>query len=407
MAVKLTAEDVEELIETSNRQIREETATFHRYLLDEIDWRDRLICIKGARGTGKTTLMRQRLKEHFGEDSGKALYASLDDLWFASHRLRDFVEYFYEHGYTHLFLDEVHHLGKDWSLAIKNVADQFRKLNIVYSGSSLLQLEKAGGDLSRRQATYTLEGMSFREYLGLEGILTNRPLTLEEIVSDHVGIAAKIDERLKLLPHFETYRKIGFYPFYRESHGKFRERLAETVNKVLEVDYPAIDEVSQDTIRKTRRMLMVLAASCPQTPNMSALYRELETGRDQGLKMLKALHRAGLLSLLDEKGLKLSDLSKPEKIYVGNTNLMRALVSRIDIGVERETFFYSQARKGHAVAYTGVGDFVVDGKWIFEVGGKGKRFGQIADVPDSYVVNDETSVGYGNKIPLWLFGFLY
>ena len=407
MSEKLTTEDVEELIETSNRQIREETATFHRYLFDEIDWRDRLICIKGARGTGKTTLMRQRLKEHFGENSGKALYASLDDLWFASHRLRDFAEHFYEHGYTHLFLDEVHHLGKDWSLAIKNVADQFRKLNIVYSGSSLLQLEKAGGDLSRRQAMYTLEGMSFREYLELEGILTHRPLSLEEIVSDHVGIAAKIDESLKLLPHFETYRKSGFYPFYRESHGKFRERLAETVNKVLEVDYPAIDEVSQDTIRKTRRMLMVLAASCPQTPNMSALYRELETGRDQGLKMLKALHRAGLLSLLDAKGLKLSDLSKPEKIYVGNTNLMRALVSRIDVGVERETFFYSQVRKGHSVAYTGVGDFVVDGKWTFEVGGKGKGFGQIADIPNSYVVNDETSVGHGSKIPLWLFGFLY
>ena len=407
MTEKLTTEDVGELVETSNRQIREESATFHRYLFDEIDWRDRLICIKGARGAGKTTLMRQRLKEHFGEDSGKALYASLDDLWFANHRLKDFAEYFYEHGYTHLFLDEVHHLGKDWSIAVKNVADQFRKLNIVYSGSSLLQLEKAGGDLSRRQATYTLEGMSFREYLELEGILNHRPLTIEEIVSGHVGIASKIDKELKVLPHFETYRKSGFYPFYRESHGKFRERLAETVNKVLEVDYPAIYEVSQDTIRKTRKMLMVLAASCPQTPNMSALYRELETGRDQGLKMLKALQKAGLLSLLDAKGLKLNDLSKPEKIYVGNANLMRALVPHIDIGVERETFFYSQVRNGHSVAYTGVGDFVVDGKWTFEVGGKGKGFGQIADIPSSYVVNDEMSVGYGSKIPLWLFGFLY
>ena len=181
MTDKLTTEDVEELLETSNRQIREEAATFHRYLYDEIDWRDRLICIKGARGTGKTTLMRQRLKDHFGEDSGKAIYASLDDLWFARHRLKDFVEYAYEHGYTHLFLDEVHHLGKDWSLAIKNIADQFRKLNVVYSGSSLLQLEKATGDLSRRQATYMLEGMSFREYLGLEGVLDHPPLAREEI----------------------------------------------------------------------------------------------------------------------------------------------------------------------------------------------------------------------------------
>lgn len=167
MPERLTTGDVEELLETSNRQIREETATFHRYLMDEIDWQDRLICVKGPRGTGKTTLMRQRLKEHFGGDSRLALYASLDDLWFARHRVKDLVEYLYEHGYTHLFLDEVHHLGKDWSLVIKNIADQFRKMNIVYSGSSLLQLEKASGDLSRRQSTYTLKGMSFREYLEL------------------------------------------------------------------------------------------------------------------------------------------------------------------------------------------------------------------------------------------------
>jgi len=407
MLDKLTSEDVEILIETSNRQIREETSTFHRYLMDEIDWRDRLICIKGAKGTGKTTLMRQRMKEHFGIDSRLALYASLDDLWFARHQVRDLVEYLYEHGYTHLFLDEVHHLGKEWSLVIKNVVDQFRNINIVYSGSSLLHLEKGGGDLSRRQATYLLHGMSFREYLELEGVLKYKPLAMDEIVSGHVGIAASISKDLKVLPYFETYRKNGFYPFYRESFGKFRERLLETVNKVLDIDYPSIDEVSQDTIRKTRKMLMVLAASCPQTPNMSKLYRELETGRDQGLKMLKALQRAGLLALLDSKGLKLNNLSKPEKIYVDNTNLMAALVPHVNIGVERETFFYSQARKDHVVAYTGTGDFVVDGRWTFEVGGTRKGFTQIADLPDSYVVNDETTIGHGNKIPLWLFGFLY
>ena len=407
MVAKLTTEDVQELFETSSRQIREETTEFHRYLMDEIDWRDRLICIKGPRGTGKTTLMRQRVKEAFGADSSKAIYASLDDLWFAKTRVKDLVEYLCEHGFTHVFLDEVHHLGKDWSLVLKNLSDQFRSICIVYSGSSLLQLEKAAGDLSRRQATYPLRGLSFREYLKLEGILDRPPLSIEEILSDHVRIASEIDRDLKVLPHFETYLSSGYYPFYRESHGKFRERLAETVNKVLEVDYPAIDEVSQDTIRKTRRMLMVLAESCPQTPNMSALYRELETGRDQGLKMLKALERAGLLALVDAKGRKLDDLSKPEKIYVDNPNLMHALVPRADVGVERETFFGNQLRKDHAVAHTGVGDFVVDGKWTFEVGGRKKSFSQIADLPNSYVVSDGVSVGRGNRIPLWLFGFVY
>ena len=405
--MKLESQDVEELIETSNRQIREETTSFHRYLMDEIDWRDKLICIKGPRGTGKTTLMRQRMKEAFGEDSQSALYVSLDDLWFARYGLKDLVEYLYERGYTHLFVDEVHHLGKEWSLVIKNITDQFRKITLVYSGSSLLQLEKAAGDLSRRQATYLLKGMSFREYLVLEGLLDAKPLTFEEILKDHVRIAADIDRQLKVLPHFETYQRIGYYPFYRESHGQFRARLVETVNKVLEVDYPSIDEVSQDTIRKTRRMLMVLAESCPQTPNMSKLYHELNTGRDQGLKMLKALHRAGLLSLVDSKGLKLDDLSKPEKIYVDNANLMHALVQKVDSGVARETYFYNQVGKAHTVTYTGVGDFVVDGRWTFEVGGRRKGFEQIADLPNSYVVNDGISVGHGNKIPLWLFGFLY
>ncbi len=407
MVRKLTSEDVEELFDTSNRQIREETATFHRYLMDQIDWRDSLICIKGPRGIGKTTLIRQHVKESFGEDSKQAIYASLDDLWFARYGLKSLATYLYEHGYTHMFLDEVHHLGREWSLQLKNLVDQFRNMHVVYSGSSLLQLEKAQGDLSRRQATYMLRGMSFREYLKLEGLIDFRVLSLEELLADHVAIAVQIEKELKVLPHFEAYQKRGYYPFYRESHAKFRERLAATVNKVLETDYPAIDEVSQDTIRKTRKMLMVLAESCPQTPNMSALYRELETGRDQGLKMLKALQRAGLLSLVDSRGCRLDDLSKPDKIYVGNTNLMDALVPRPDVGVARETYFCNQVGKDHSVAYTGVGDFVVDGRWTFEVGGKGKGFSQIADVPHSFVVNDGVSVGRGNKIPLWLFGFLY
>ena len=407
MASKLRYEDVVELLESSNRQIREESSSFFRYLMSEIDWRDRLICIKGARGVGKTTLMRQRIKAAFGTDSQTALYVSLDDLWFAHHRVKDLVEYLYEHGYTHLFIDEVHHLGKEWSLVLKNIVDQFRNMFIVYSGSSLLQLEKAEGDLSRRQATYLLKGMSFREYLKLEGLLDLEPQPFEAILSEHVRLAGEIDANLKVLPHFERYQEKGYYPFYRETHGRFNERLMDTINKVLEVDYPSIDEVSQDTIRKTRKMLMVLASTCPQTPNMSALYRELNTGRDQGLKMLKALERAGLIALVDSKGLKLDSLSKPEKIYCGNTNLMRALVSRVDEGVTRETYFYNQVSKDHVVTYTGIGDFVVDGKWTFEVGGKTKNFRQIADLPSSYVVNDDTAVGMGNRIPLWLFGFLY
>lgn len=401
----VTTDDVQELLETSDRLVGAVSTEFHRYL--KIDWKDRLIGVLGARGTGKTTLLRQRLREHFGVGSTQAVYVSLDDLWFAEFKLRDAVKYFYEHGYTHVFMDEMHHVGKDWSIVLKNLYDQFPSMNFVYSGSSMLKLESTKGDLSRRQAVYRLKGLSFREYLKFEGLADCPPVPLEKLFKDHRRIATSVTRNLRVLQHFEQYLKGGFYPFYRESSSQYRERLVETVNSVLEVDYPSIEAVSQDTIRTAKKMLKVLSASTPQTPNMSELYRQLGTERNQGLKMLCALDRAGLLALVPGKGMNLKTLSKPEKIYCDNTNLMQALVPRIDIGVARETFFYNQVRNDHDVVFSGIGDFVVDGHWTVEVGGKGKGFGQIADLPNSCVAADGLEVGVGNKIPLWLFGFLY
>ena len=398
---------MQELFETSNRLIDDVSCEFHRYLCNQIDWRDRLICIKGARGTGKTTLMRQHLKETFGVGSDKAIYMSLDDLWFSQYSVREAIAYLNDHGFTHVFVDEVHHFGKNWQTLVKNLYDQFPKMNFVYSGSSLLKIDHAKGDLSRRQAVYHLKGLSFREFLLLEGVLEQPVLALEEILGNHRRIAADIVGKFKVLPLFETYQRSGFYPFYREAHQQYRERLVEIVRKVLEGDYPSIEEVSQETIRTTKKMLKVLAASTPQTPNMSDLYRQLGTERNQGLKMLNALDRAGLLALVPGKIGKLDTLSKPEKIYCDNTNLMYALVRQIDSGVRRETYFFNQVRKDHDVVFSGTGDFLVDGKYLFEVGGKGKGFKQIKDIPDSFVVNDDVEIGLGNKIPLWLFGFLY
>lgn len=402
----ISNDEMQEVIDTSDRLVEATKLDFHRYLSAEIDWRDRLICIKGARGTGKTTMMRQRIKEVFGA-GGKAVYLSLDDLWFATHRVRDAIEYLSSHGYTHVFLDEVHHFGADWSLLIKNLYDQFPDLSFVYSGSSLLKLESSKGDLSRRQAVYTLKGLSFREYLAFESVGTFAVLPLEEILANHRQLASRIVEKIKILPHFEAYLKKGYYPFYKESHALYEQRIVEVVNKVLESDWPAVADVSVETVRKAKKMLMVLAASCPQQPNMSALYRELETERNTGLKILSALDQGGLLALVPPKGESLKNLSKPEKIYCDNTNLMYALAPRINNGTMRETFFFNQIRKDHEALFSGVGDFQVDGKYHFEVGGKGKGFDQIADVPNSFVVNDGVERGVGNKIPLWLFGFLY
>ena len=403
----MTTEQIQELFETSDRLVGEVSLDFHRYLYDEIDWRDRLICIMGARGTGKTTLMLQRIREVFGTGSDKAIYMSLDDFWFSQYSVKDAVGYLYDHGYTHVFIDEVHHFGKEWQRLVKNLYDQFPSMNFVYSGSSMLKLESGKADLSRRQAVYRLRGLSFREYLSFEKIMDHRVVAFDEILANHRRLASSVAEKTKILPHFERYQRIGFYPFYAESHAQYRDRLLATVRKVLESDYPSIEEVSQETIRTTKKMLKVLAASTPQTPNMSELYRELGTERNQGLKMLNALDRAGLLALVSRKGAKIDNLSRPEKIYCDNTNLMYALVQQVNAGVRRETYFFNQVRKDHEICFSGIGDFEVDGKFVFEVGGKGKGFGQIKDVPNSYVVNDDIEVGIGNKIPLWMFGFLY
>ncbi len=403
----MTAEEIEPIFRTSNRLIRETDCGFHRYLSKEIDWNEPLVCIMGARGAGKTTLMLQHIKETFGEGSDKAIYMSLDSLWFSNNSVLESVEYLYSHGFTHVFLDEVHHVGKDWSLLLKNLSDQFPSMSFAYSGSSLLKLDKGRGDLSRRQSIYRLRGLSFREYLEFEGVGRYEPLELGQIVKDHISLASRICSDIKILPYFDKYRRCGFYPFYKRSPTHYLNQLLETVHKVLDVDFPGIEEVSQDTIRKAKKMLMILSSSCPQTPNMSALYRELGTERAQGLKMLSALERAGLLALLPPKGETLKNMSKPEKIYCDNTNLMYALVQNANIGTLRETFFCNQVRKDHAVVFTERGDFLVDGKWTFEVGGKGKGFDQIKNLPDSFVVNDDVEVGFGNKIPLWLFGFLY
>ena len=398
--------DINLLRETSNRLVSKVSMDFRRYLCSKIDWRNRFICLKGARGTGKTTLFRQHINEVFGL-SEKAFYVSFDHFWFTTHSPIDFVDTLYKNGVTDLFIDEVHHL-EHWSTVIKTIYDSYPDLRVAYSGSSILRLDNREGDLSRRQLCYELKGMSFREFLAFEGVGEFPVFALDDLLRRHVEIAAEIVRNLKIIPLFEKYQDHGFYPFYREAPSGYAERVTEIVNKVLQTDLPIVEDVTPVTIRKTRRMLAVLAESCPQTPKMNELYRELETDRNQGLKMLDILERAELVQLLKTEKDKLKSLSSPEKIYCDNVNLMRALVSLNNAGTERETFFVNQLRSaGHTVSYPGKGDFLVDGEILFEVGGKGKTFKQIADVPRSFIAADDIELGSGNRIPLWLFGFLY
>ena len=402
----MTLDNIDFLRDLSVRRMQAAPAPIKRYLHERIDWRDRLIMIKGARGTGKTTIMLQRMREAL-PDPTRALYVSLDHLWFSEHELYDVAEYHSLHGGTHLFVDEVHY-HRNWRQLLKNLYDDFPELHIVYTGSSLLKLETSGADLSRRQVTYALAGLSFREYLGFEGACALDAVPLAELLANHARIAADVAGRVKVLPLFYDYLRQGYYPFYKETYFGYGQRIEATINLVLEGDYPATEDVSFATTQKLKKMLVILAANAPQTPNMSALYRELETDRNQGLKMLDVLARAELLQLLSSKSKTLKNMSRPDKIYCDNPNIMAALVERPDVGCMRETFFANQLRAaGHALRYPPAGDFLVDGAYLFEVGGRRKTFDQIKDLPDSYLAVDDLEAGYGNRIPLWMFGLLY
>lgn len=399
-------EGLDEILRIYNRRLQGTPEGFKRYLIDKIDWRDNLIAIKGAKGTGKTTMLLQHIKESF-TDKDKALYLSLDNLWFETHSINDLVEYHYTHGGTHLFLDEVHYYSK-WKTLIKNINDDYPGLHVVYTGSSMLKIDSGVADLSRRQLPYTLHGMSFREYLLYEGLAEMEPISLDLLLRDHRRIAEDIlSSGMKILPAFGEYLRYGYYPFYKSVYSGFEIRLQQVVNHVLENDYPIIEGVEQSTIRKTKRMFMILAEQVPQTPNMSNLYNELETDRNQGLKMLYALEKAGLLALLSDKPKHIDKLSRPEKIFMDNSNLMYAYAMAPNIGTVRETFFLSQLAVDHSVTYPAKGDFLVDGKYLFEVGGRKKSFEQIKDVADSYLAVDDTEIGHHNRIPLWMFGLLY
>ena len=401
--------DIRLLLETSSRLVNEVTLDFRRYLCQRIEWGDRLICIRGPKGCGKTTLILQHIKETFGANNDKAAYLALDHIWFASHDALDAVGWLYAHGYTHLFLDEVHH-AEHWARLVKTICDSYPGLNVVFSGSSVLQLTSAQADLSRRQAVYDLKGLSFREFLKFEAGEDYPSMTIEDIIAHHRAASLEISQSLKILPLFENYLRHGYYPFGKEAKAQFGQRLAAVVGTVLDVDFPKVADVSASTVRKTKKMLMILAANCPQTPNMSELYTELETDRNAGIKMFDLLEKAELVASaeLDGKKAKMKRLGVSEKLFLGDTNLMFALVAQPDTGAVRETFFANQMRaSGQAFSIPPAGDFRVAGRWLFEIGGKGKGFSQIKDMPDSYVLNDGVETGIGNKIPLWLFGFLY
>ena len=393
------------LYRNSHRVVSQVSMDFKRDLHSKINWNARIIGIKGPKGVGKSTLLKQHIKETFPNDSS-VLYVSLDNMWFANNSLADLVEYHYTHGGTYLFLDEVHKY-EHWQTYIKNIYDDYPTMHVVFSGSSMLKLDKGEGDLSRRVAMYNMNGLSFREYLMFENLLQFQKLSLNDILKKHGQIAMAIADKIHILPHWENYYRHGYYPFYKEDLQGYHAKLLEVAQQTIETDIPFVEKVEYITIQKLKKLLGIIALQVLFTPKMEELYQQLETSREQGLKLLDLLEKGALLGQLKTRTKAIKQMSAPEKLFLDNPNLMYAYNPSPEIGTIRETFFYNQVSRTHELNAPDKGDFLIDGKHLIEVGGADKTFKQIKDIPDSYLAIDGVEFGRGNKIPLWLFGFLY
>ena len=397
--------DIRSIVEFYHSKLAQVTLDFKRYLYPLINWDSRVIGIKGERGVGKTTMLLQRIKEKYNNPDD-TFYISLDHYWFGTHQLQDLIEFLYKRGITEFYIDEVHKY-KGWSTILKNLVDQYKDLRIVYTGSSLLEIDNAKVDMSRRQTSYTLKGMSFREYLAYEDILHVDAISLEDLLKNHITISIGITSKTKILVAFEAYLRSGVYPFCKEAGLDFLVRLKEVIDTVIESDLPAVEKITYDTIEKCKKLLMIIAENVPLQPNVTRLSTSLGTTRDSLLKLLYNLDKAEILELLTVELKSYKKLVNPEKIYLGNTNLMYALSPKIDVGTLRETFFIDQLSALGTVQMPLKGDFLVNGKYLFEVGGESKEFNQISGIPDSYLAIDGIETGYSARIPLWMFGLLY
>jgi len=377
-----------------------------RNFIRTIDWNDRLIGIKGSRGVGKTTLLLQYLKQNYKADNS-ALYVSLDDFYFAENRLYTLADLFYKKGGKLLAIDEVHRYV-DWATELKTIYDDMPDLKIIFTGSSLLHLQRAKADLSRRAVMYEMYGLSFREFLMFE-TKTDLPIyTLNEIIENHVDIAIELVQKIKPLVFFENYLNYGYYPFYLENKKTFHQRLSEIILTILEVDIPQFEQIQTSHLVYLKKLLKIVSNSVPFKPNMSALSERTGISLNTMKNYFSYLNNARLLMLLYVKNEGINRLNKPEKLYLENSNLMFNLLDQTpNIGNIRETFFLNQIEKLYSVNASKQADFVVNNKYTFEIGGKNKTQRQIQNIENSYIVKDNIEIGSDNIIPLWLFGFLY
>ena len=389
------------LVKLSNLYFSLPTPTFKRYLFSKIDFQSKLIGILGQRGVGKTTLIRQ-IAQYYNLEFSKMLYISADNI---KNSLSDIAIEFSSFGGKLLIIDEIHK-ATDFALELKTIYD-FVDIKVIFSGSSALELENSKVDLSRRALFYELGSLSFREFLAIRFNIDVEVLGLEDILTHHQDIALKITREFKPLEYFSYYKAYGAYPFFTEGEQGYNLRLNEILNIILDSEVASIYNVDSDKINTIRKLLHLLCSSVPIELNIQNLAKSAGVSRNTLYSYLYYLKKANLIEIIGGNFKNKKLLNKPDKIYLDNINLYNILCSDQNSGSLRESFFVSQIKVNHNIKYSNIGDFQVDDKYIFEIGGKNKGFKQIKDVDNSFVISDDIEVGFGAKIPLWLFGLMY
>ncbi len=395
---------MEKIARKSARKIHDVPRTFRRYLFDEINFDNRQISLLGSRGAGKTTLLLQIAAEH---PEISILYVALDDLFFTESSLYSLAEAFEKQGGELLLLDEVHKYP-NWSRELKLIYDDLPALKIIYSSSSILDIYKGESDLSRRTIAYTLKEMSFREYMRFQYGIDLPKFSLQTLLSEHENISYELVRQFKPLKYFPNYLKHGAFPFYDGNELEYYQQIRNIINLILELDLLTVKALDYSSIAKLKRLLYVLSLNVPFTPNISKLSEKVGLTRNAVIEALSLLERAELIQLLYKKTRSISVLNKPDKIWLHNTNFIYALSEgNPDMGNLRESFFLSQFIHLHQLTLPEKGDFLIDDRYLFEVGGKSKTQKQIAGLDNAFIVKDGIETGINNSIPLWIFGLIY
>lgn len=378
-----------------------------RDIMNKISWDKQLVGIRGSRGVGKTTLMRQYIRQKYGTRAGEALYCVMDSMYFTNHTLLDLAEHFHQMGGKHLFLDEVHKYPT-WSKEVKEIIDLWPDMKVTFTGSSLLQILNADADLSRRVLSYEMAGLSFREYLRFYKGIELPSYSLDEILAESDFICDSVCKVCTPLPLFNEYLRVGYYPFYDGNEVEYYSRIENVISFIIDQEMTLFCGVEPAYTRKLKAMLLYLSENLPYEVNIAKLASYLEINKTTVLSYLSFMDRAELVKLLYTDNKSVTKMQKPDKIYIHNTNMLCALGTQTNVGTLRECFVVNQLSNNHVVEYSkSNGDFKVDGKIIFEVGGRDKSFEQIANIKDSYILADSMEHPIGKKLPLWIVGLLY